>query len=124
MCDKRFYCEYHKKEENIRNKTMVNTGDGIKFYCTEAIEELMDEGKIFLCPDCGQFFTRGLGTLVNEDMYEEKYVCNDCLYNGSYYYCEGLDKWNVRNVKNMLNNTLQLEMLDNYIEAMLLMRQY
>ena len=64
MCDKRFFCEYHQKEENIRNKTAVNTGDGIKFYCTEAIEELMDEGKIFLCPDCGQFFTRGLGTLV------------------------------------------------------------
>ena len=93
MCDKRFYCEYHAKEENIRNKTAVNTGDGIKFYCTEAIEELMDEGKIFLCPDCGQFFTRGLGTTVNEDMYEEKNVCNDCLYNGAYYYCEGLDKW-------------------------------
>lgn len=93
MCDKRFYCEYHKKEENIRNKIAVNTGDGIKFYCTEAVEELMDEGKIFLCPDCGQFFTRGMGTLVNEDMYEEKNICNDCLYNGSYYYCEGLDKW-------------------------------
>ena len=90
---KSFYCEFHQKEESIEERTVVIDGVNEKFYCTEAVEELMDEGKIFLCPDCGQFFTRGMGTLVNEDMYEEKIICNDCLYNGSYYYCEGLDKW-------------------------------
>ena len=90
---KNFYCEYHQKKESIEEKTAIIDGVNVKYCCAEAAEELMDEGKIFLCPDCGQFFTRGLGTIVNEDMYEEKIVCNDCLYNGSYYYCTGLDKW-------------------------------
>ena len=46
---KSFYCEYHQKEESIEEKTVIIDGVNEKYYCAEAVEELMDEGKIFLC---------------------------------------------------------------------------
>lgn len=41
----------------------------------------------YKCDDCGKYFSSGRGNTVYHDGYEET-ICDNCLDNGSYCYCE------------------------------------
>lgn len=68
----------------IEDDQTWNEVDG-RVYCEHCLDEAHEHGTVYCCPECGETheitnmqFVRNIG----------EYICNDCIDNDGFYYCE------------------------------------
>ena len=96
-----------------KNTEIVNDYEEIdgNIYTESQIDELLHDGEIFICEDCGGYFFMDDSYYIED---ENKHVCGDCI--GNYYYCEDCENYFTRDNIHYIEDT-DIYICDNCFDS-------